>query len=134
MPNTKDASSIAVQVARWLGRAIATLFIAFWLFIIAAGAVTDSGDPWTWESTGVVVLFVVSAISVAIAWPRQGIGSLLVLSCGVAYGAFAYLSAGHNKGLAVATAGGPLMVSGTLLLTSWWRMRGQRRNAQPPPS
>jgi hypothetical protein len=122
MSPTKRIRSTAVQVVRWAGRAIGSLVAGFWLVVGAAGAIVGT-DPWTWESTVMAVLVVGSVLSVAAAWRWEGVGGGLVLLFGVAHGVFAYVTAGHNTGLAMMMAGGPLVVAGLFFLASWWGRR-----------
>jgi hypothetical protein len=122
MPENRGASNRAVRLVRWIARAIGSLAAAFWLFAGAASAMA-SGDPWTWESTVLTLLIVASALSVLVAWRREGIGGTLVVMCGIAHSAFASIAAGHNKGLAMLMTGGPLVISGILFLGGWWGWR-----------
>ena len=95
----------------------------FWLFVglihvIAAVTAVAEREPWTWESTVLAGLIVASALGALIAWWREGIGGWILVVGGLALGIFAYYTAGHNKGFAVAVAGGPFLVAGILTLAA----------------
>lgn len=107
---------------RWAVCAIGSLVASFWVVIGAAGAVAG-GEPWTGESAMMVTLIVSSALAVLLAWRWEGVGGALILACGIAHSLFAYVSAGHNRGLAIMFAGGPLMIAGLLFLGSWRQRR-----------
>jgi hypothetical protein len=89
------------------------LAAGFWLFvglihaIVAITAVAEP-EPWTWESPLLAGLIVASALSVLIAWWREGIGGTIIVICAVAHSTFAYIASGHNKGFAMLITGGPL--------------------------
>ena len=115
--NTGDQSGRGL---RWVARGAGVLAAGFWLFVGAVGAIRGS-EPWTVESGILAGLTVVAAIGVAVGWWREGIGGGLLLAVAVAYGTFAYLAAGHNKGLAVSVAAVPFLLVGLLFLASWWK-------------
>lgn len=107
---------------RWIARGTGSLVAGFWLFIAAVGAIRGS-EPWTLESGILTGLIIVSAVSVAIGWWREGLGGVLLLIVAVVYSTFAYLASGHNRGLAMSISGGPFLVVGLLFLASWWKRR-----------
>jgi len=114
--NKPDASSPSTR--RWFrraGRAIGSVVAGSWLLIGVLAFAADD-EPWTWESSVLTGLVVASALAVVVAWRRQRLGAVLVLLCGAAHSLFAYSVSGHNKGLAMAVAGLPLLVAGSLLL------------------
>lgn len=110
---------------RWIARAVDSLVAAFWLFVGVANAIVEPG-PWTLKSVIMAGLIATSALGVLIAWWREGPGGTVVLVCGVAHSAFAYLAAGHNRVLAMLVSGVPLLVAGILFLLSQWRSREDR--------
>jgi hypothetical protein len=110
---------------RWIARGVGSLVAGFWLLIGGLYAVVGS-DPWTWESAVMAVLIVSSALSVLIAWWREGLGGMLVGACGIAHAVFAIISAGRNRAFAVLISGGPFLLTGILFLASW---RAQQRPA-----
>jgi hypothetical protein len=103
------------------------LLASFWLFIGILLAALGSG-PWTPESAVMAILIVASALSVLVAWRREGIGAILVIVVGVAHCVFAYLASGHNTLLAVLISGVPFVLVGILFLSSW--QRGKATSAQ----
>jgi len=126
MPDTSSPSNRAALWVRWIARALGSLVVVYWVIVGITSAIGDDA-PWTWESTVIVVLIAASAVSVAVAWWREGIGGLLLLVCGVALGAFAGITAAHSRGVAVLLAGSPLVVVGVLFVGSWWGARPRRR-------
>jgi hypothetical protein len=119
------------RVAKWLryiARATALVLVAGWLFTGIVGALF-SRDPWTWESTVMSVLVLTLSVGVAIAWRCEGLGGAIVLAGGVAFSAFAYLSAGHNKGYAMLVSGVPFLAAGALSLAAHWRVGRSRRRS-----
>ena len=114
---------------RWIARGLGTLVAGFWVFIGILEAIFGS-DPWTVESTVLAALIVAAAVAVTVAWWREGIGGSLLLLVGVAYGVFAFVTAGHNKLFAGAITGVPVLLVGLLFLGSWWR----NRRVQTAPS
>jgi len=109
---------------RWSARGIGSLVAGWWVLVGAAHAIAGT-DPWTWESAVLTALIVSSAVGVLIAWMREGIGGLVVTFCGAAHSIFAYVVAGHNKGVAMMLAGIPLLIAGILFLVSWKRQTGR---------
>ena len=107
---------------RWIARGLGTLVAGFWVFIGVLEASTGS-DPWTAESTVLATLIVAAALAVAAAWWREGLDGFLLLLVGTAHCALAFVAAGHNKLFAVAIAGVPFLLVGTLFLASWQLFR-----------
>lgn len=115
--------------AKWLrsiARAMGTLLVVGWLFTGIVGALFGR-EPWTWESTIMAVLILTLSLGVAIAWCREGPGGAIVLAGGIAFTAFAYFSAGRNKGYAMLVSGVPFLAVGALFLATHWRVRRGRR-------
>jgi len=54
-----------------------------------------------------------------IAWRDERLGGMVVVAGALALSVFAYVTAGHNKALAVLVSGIPFLVSGVLFLASW---------------
>lgn len=105
------------RVALGLG----TLAAAWWLFIGAAEAIVGR-EPWTLESTLLTALVLANVVGVALACWKGRIGGTVLVVAGIALCVFAYVSAGHNKGVAVLVSGAPFLLAGVLLLVS--RCRG----------
>ena len=116
----------AGNVLRWTARAVGLLASVVFLLIIIAGALSAE-EPWTAESTILAVLFVTSALSVLIAWWKEGLGGWLVTTCGLAGFTFGVVAAGRNKLIAGLITGGPLVVAGFLFIVSWWLRRKENR-------
>jgi len=72
------------------------------------------------EGTILGFLVAIVVIGVIIAWFREGIGGTITVIGAIALSIFSYISAGHNKILAVLTSGIPFLIAGILSLISWW--------------
>jgi len=122
MANVSNAGDRATRWVRWIARGIGSLIVALWLFVGVASGISESG-PQTLEDTIMTGLVITSVLGVLIAWWREGIGGTMLVICAVAHSTFAYIVAGHNKGLAVLISGGPFLLIGILFLASQWRSR-----------
>jgi len=60
-----------------------------------------------------------SIIGVVIAWFREFIGGIFILFIAIAHSTFAFIVAGHNKGLAMLISGGPFFAIGFLFIAAW---------------
>lgn len=109
-----------VKWMRWLARGIGSTVAGLWLLIGVLHGIGDS-EPWTWESTVITVLVAASALGVFIGWWKEAIGGVILVTVAMTFSAFAWVTAGHNKGFAMLISGGPFLVAGTLFLVSWWR-------------
>ncbi len=69
------------------------------------------------------ILVFISSVGVTIAWFREGIGGLIVVIGGIVLSIFAYITAGHNKVLAMTSSGIPFLIAGILFLIYWRRTR-----------
>ncbi len=119
------------RLAKWLryiARGTGTVLAAAWLFTGVVGALFER-EPWTWESTIMGVLILALSLGVAIAWRREALGGAIVLAAGVAFTAFAYLSAGRNKGFAMLVSGMPFLTVGALFWAAHWRASHSRRHS-----
>jgi hypothetical protein len=125
---TTDRGGRAAAWLRWIARGMGSLMAGFWLVAAAASALS-AREPWTQEST-LIALFVLGAASgVLIGWRRERIGGTLLVIVGLAFSAFAYFSAGRNKGYAMLVSGGPFLIVGILFLAAWWRSTHSRRGS-----
>jgi len=116
------------RLAKWLryaARGAGSVLAAGWLFTGIVGAVFER-EPWTWESTIMAVLILMLSLGVAIAWRREGPGGAIVLIGGIAFSAFAYLSAGRNKGFAMLVSGIPFLAVGVAFLAAHWTASRRR--------
>jgi hypothetical protein len=109
-----------VKWMRWLACGIGSTVAGLWLLIGVLHGIEDS-EPWTWESTIIAVLVAALALGVLLGWWREAIGGGVLAVVAVVFSAFAWVTAGHNKGFAMLISGGPFLVAGILLLVSWRR-------------
>jgi len=120
--NIKSPGHKTTKWIRWTARVIGTLIVAFWVLMGLGYAFSDT-EEWTWESAVITVLIITSAVGLIIAWWREGIGGTILVVTGVAFGVFAYITAGHNKAFAVLVSGLPFFVIGLMFLVSWQRAK-----------
>ena len=120
MSQSKRSGDRAARWLRWIARLVGTLLAAFWLFSGIVSAIGEPEEPWTIESTMIAIFILALTAGVLVAWWRAGIGGTILTVCGVAFGIFGYVSAGHNKGFAVLVSGVPVLVTGLLFLAAWW--------------
>ncbi len=125
MVSVSNNGDRATKWMRWIARGVGSLAVAFWLFMGIAYDIVES-RPWTLEDMIMAGLITTSALGVLIAWWREGIGGTILVICAAAHSTFAYIVAGHNKGLAMLISGGPFLLIGTLFLAVWWRSRHRR--------
>lgn len=118
--NVDESGDRVMKWIGWLARGIGSFVAMFWLLAGIVSGIAES-QPWTVESAIMAGLITASALSVLIAWRREGIGGMLVIICAIAHSAFAYVASGHNQGLAMLISGGPFLLIGVLFLASWWR-------------
>lgn len=119
MSSNTLSSNQAAKWLRWIARLAGVLMAASWLFSGIASAAVGPHEPWTIESTMMVIFIVTLTAGVALSWWRARAGSTILFVCGVAFCVFAYFSAGHHKGFAVLVSGVPVLVCGLLFLASW---------------
>lgn len=127
MSEMHSPSDRSANWLRYIARGIASVLVAGWLFTVMVGALFER-EPWTLESTIMAVLILALSVGVAVAWRREGLGGAIVLAAGIAFAAFAYLSAGHNKGFAMMVSGVPFLAVGALFLAVHWTASRSRRH------
>jgi hypothetical protein len=127
--DARSTGGPAMNSIRWIARGVGLLLAVFWL-LTGIGSATVERGPLTVESAMLAVFMITLVLGVFISWRRERIGGTLLVICGAAFSAFAYFSAGRNKGFAMLVSGGPVMLSGMLFLASWWRgaRSGTRHN------
>jgi hypothetical protein len=110
------------NIYRWIARALGAFLACFWLFILIISLV--QGEVFLdRESIIMMSLIAISIAGVAIAWWNDLLGGWLLLIVGTVYSVFAYLAAGHNKGLAMLVSGAPVLITGILFLASAQRSK-----------
>jgi len=121
-----DDSNTGDQPAKrihWTARGAGLLTTALWLLMVIGYAV-DGTEPWTWESTVIMVLIIASTLGFVTAWWREWVGGVVLVTCAIAHSTFACFAAGHNHAFAMLISGGPYLVIGILFLWSWKKSRG----------
>ena len=122
MTSAENTGGQAAKWLRWIARGTGSFVAGFWLFVGIVAAIVES-RPLTLEGVIMVRLIISSALSVLIAWWREGVGGAIVVVCAIAHSTFAYVASGHNEGLAMLISGGPFLLVGILFLASWWKSR-----------
>lgn len=125
MENASNTYNRRTNRNRWIARGIGSLVAAFYLFICIFYALFDP-PTWTLEEVIMTGLVTTSLLGVLIAWWREEIGGVILVTCGIAHSTFAFIVSGHNKGLAMLVSGGPFLLVGVLFLSSWQRVRRSR--------
>ncbi len=122
-------SDTTTKWVRWIARGIGSLAGTFWLLTLIASLIVEViGGDMTLSLEGVMLggLVIFATLGVLIAWRREGSGGMMVLIGAMAFGTFAYVTAGHNKVWAMLITGGPFLVAGILFLACWWRSERRR--------
>ena len=104
------------KAARIIGLIIVTLVALLYLFIIV-GSLFE-GEPLSsdFESLGMAILSILTIISAVLSWVKMRFGVWFVLTTGILFTIFALITAGQNHLMAVMAAGGPLLISGLLMI------------------
>jgi hypothetical protein len=100
---------------------IGTATAVFWSLTLILSAIGEAAQGvlwWSLEGALLAALVITSSVGVAIAWRRARLGGGVVAVGGLALCIFAFVTAGFNKGLAMAVSGGPFLVAGALFLAS----------------
>jgi len=104
-----------IKIIRWIARIISTLFSAYFIFMAVGGAMTDSEEV-SLVGVMVVVFAITLLIGVIIAWRNENLGGVILLSVGIAFAIFIYVTAGTHKLLASILISLPFYSSGILYL------------------
>ena len=123
MTRTENKGEGATRGMRWLARVAGSLMAGFWLLAGLAFALVER-EPFTLESASMAALILAVTMAAIVSWRDERIGGTLLTIAGLAFGAFAYLSEGRNKGYAMLVSGAPFVIAGVLLLAAWWRSQG----------
>ncbi len=125
MVNNKKNIDKTTKIIHWTARILGSISGAFWVLALTLSTIMESKlgvEPTPeakLEGTILGCLVAVVVIGVIIAWFREGIGGLIVVIGGIVLSIFAYITAGHNKVLAMASSGIPFLIAGILFLISW---------------
>lgn len=129
MVNNKKNIDKTTKIIHWTARILGSISGAFWVLALTLSTIMESklGVEPTPEAKleGIILgcLVAVVVIGVIIAWFREGIGGLIVVIGGIVLSIFAYITAGHNKVLAMASSGIPFLIAGILFLIYWRKTR-----------
>lgn len=108
---------------RWVARAIGLVAAGCWAVPLGAGLVMGDAAAVSGEGIALSGLILFTVLGLVIAWRNEHAGGTIVVAGALALSVFAYLTAGHNKALAVLVSGVPFLVSGVLFLASSRRRR-----------
>lgn len=129
MVNNKKNIDKTTKIIHWTARILGSISGAFWVLALTLSTIMESKlgvEPTPeakLEGTILGCLVAVVVIGVTIAWWCEGIGGLIVVIGGIVLSIFAYITAGHNKVLAMASSGIPFLIAGILFLIYWRRTR-----------
>ncbi len=125
--DNKNAKDRKTKLIRLIARVWGTITAAFWIISLTLSTIfekTEELTPTAWiEGLILGILVFISSVGVTIAWWCEGIGGLIVVIGGIVLSIFAYITAGHNKVLAMASSGIPFLIAGILFLIYWRRTR-----------
>lgn len=116
----------ATKWMRWIARGIGSLAGAYWFLALVGHLIWGDDTQVFLEGAMLAGLVITTVLGVLIAWWRERIGGTIVITGAIALGAFAYITAGHNKAFAMLVVGVPFLVPGILFLASWRRSRRLR--------
>jgi heme/copper-type cytochrome/quinol oxidase subunit 2 len=115
--NTGDKLTSQLRDA---ARTIGSMIAVVWLLAGIGYAILD---PWTFTSELVIAFLFFLALSVGIAWWKEGIGGIMLVVLSVAFSIFACVAATHNRALAAFLSGVPFLIDGILFLVTWQRTK-----------
>lgn len=113
MKNTISKHDRTLKIVRWIARVIGSLAIAFFLFM-CIGELMFNSEPWTLEGGIVGGFAIVLMTGVLIAWWKEGIGGIILITGAIAFAIFIYFTAGRNKIWASVLISSPFLISGVL--------------------
>jgi hypothetical protein len=117
VPQKARSKNRAERVLRWIARALGSALAATWLLIGVTSAYAGD-EPFTLESLGITVYSSLAIAGALIAWRRERPGGSVLFLGGLAFGGFAYCTAGRNMAFAALFTGGPMVSSGRLFLAA----------------
>lgn len=101
---------------RWIARGVGLIASIYWSVPIIGGLISDNKEDFSLEGFILVVLIFLIILGFILAWFEKRIGGSIMVIGSIALCVFAYLTAGHNKALAVLSSGIPFLLSGVLFL------------------
>ena len=118
--NTGNPGDKLIPQLRDVARVLGSMISVLWLL---GGIGYSTLDPWTWKPELVIAFLFFLALSVGIAWWKEGVGGIMLIVLSVAFSIFACVAATHNRVLAVFLSGAPFLVVGILFLLTWQRAK-----------
>ncbi|MDZ7799002.1 MAG: hypothetical protein U5L76_05400 [Patescibacteria group bacterium] len=103
----------SIKIIRWLARTLGLIIVLFWL-IISLGYAFSDFESFTGESLIINLLVIITTIGFMVAWRKEKLGSIILISGGIIHSIFAYFMAGHNHLFAVLISGFPFVIIGIL--------------------
>jgi hypothetical protein len=100
---------------RWIARGLGGFLVLTWLLILGLSAIGDE-QALAGEGLLLLVLVLTGCLAIGLAWRRERLGGGLLVLDGLLLSAFAYFSAGHNRGFSILVSGAPFVVCGALFL------------------
>jgi hypothetical protein len=118
---------LAQNTTLLIARAIGTFAAVMWMLPLVGALITREPieEGALAESIAVGTLATVNVFGVVLAFRRERLGGMVLITAGAAFSIFAIFSAGRNQALAAVVSGGPFIVSGLLfILSSRQKTRG----------
>jgi len=118
MDDKEFPKSRTTRFLQWTARVFGALVASYWLYLLILSLIYGS---FSWDVESIIMAGLVTGpiIGVVIAWFREFIGGIFLLFIAIAHSIFAFIDAGHNKGLAMLISGGPFFVIGLLFIVAW---------------
>jgi len=108
-----------VKHYRLTARIFGTIIVAFWLMMGFGYALTDSEEPFTYESAIITTLIIITTIGIIVAWRKEKAGAIILVISGLTMSVFAAFAAGHNHLYAILVSGLPFIITGILFYLAW---------------
>jgi len=107
----------------WSARIIGIIVSFFWVMSLIAGFIQEFGTPVSTEGFMLFSLIIANTAGVIVAWRKEKIGGIITVIAATSLCIFSYITAGHNKMIAVLFSGFPFLISGILFIISGWMSR-----------
>ena len=115
-------------MTRLATRILGTIIAAFWILSLVASTIAEFLTSIILEAIILAVLVITNTIGVIIDWGREKISGIIIVFSAVALCTFAYVTADHNKILAMPFSGFLFLASGILFLII--RQRSNKLNTK----
>jgi len=101
-----------------IAKFIGLFTIMYWIAPFIAWIFSGNKIDVSLEGTILTIIIAMILVGFIIAWFQKRIGGIVMVIGAIVLSVFAYLTAGHNRLLAVLVSGIPFLISGVLFLVS----------------